>query len=208
MTLAERYEAERAKLLLCAKNDQPAGEYAAPVFGVGLLPSEVMFIGEAPGAEETRRCAPFVGKAGRQLNVLIAQARINRDSVYITNVVKYRPVVRSARSTRNRTPGPKEIAAALPLLREEILAVAPNVVVTLGNVPLKAILQLCGAESMTIGVLHGRPVPLKLGDAELTLFPLYHPASGIYNRSLVPVMEADVLALGEHLVKRAQTLDF
>lgn len=201
MTLTERYEAERARLLQ-AEAEGPAGEYRFPVFGEGNPHPVALFIGEAPGAEETKLGRPFVGKAGRQLDALLEQAGIDRSSVYITNVVKYRPVVRSARSTRNRTPGPKEVAAALPLLREELAAVLPQVVVTLGNVPLCAMLQLAGEPRQIIGSLHGRALPLCLPERTVDLFPLYHPASGIYNRALVPVMEQDVLALGEHLVKR------
>lgn len=201
MMLQERYEAERARLAL-AEDGGPAGEYRFPVFGEGNPHPVALFIGEAPGAEETKLGRPFVGKAGRQLDALLKQAGIDRGSVYITNVVKYRPVVRSERSTRNRTPGPKEVAAALPLLREEIAAVEPKVLVTLGNVPLRAVLQLAGEREQPIGALHGRALPLRLQGGEVDVFPLYHPASGIYNRTLVPVMEQDVLALGEHLVKR------
>ena len=201
MTLTERYEAERLRLLRM-EAEGPAGEYRSPVFGEGNPYPVALFVGEAPGAEETKQGRPFVGKAGRQLDALLGQAGIDRSAVYITNVVKYRPVVRSARSTRNRTPGPKEVAAALPLLGEELAAVLPQVVVTLGNVPLAAVLQLAGEPRQTIGAVHGRPLPLCLQGRALVLFPLYHPASGIYNRALVPVMERDVLALGEHLVKR------
>lgn len=199
--LRERYAAERARLLPLAVDDHPAGEYRSPVFGEGNVHPVALFIGEAPGAEETRLGRPFVGRAGRQLDALLQQAGIDRNAVYITNVVKYRPVVRTERGARNRTPGPKEIAAALPLLREEIAVVAPRVLVTLGNVPLRAVLQLFEAPEQTIGALHGRPLQLPC-KAPVTLFPLYHPASGIYNRALLPVMERDVLALGEHLVKR------
>lgn len=201
MDLQKRYAIDRARLGLLSRGDAPAGEYASPVFGDGNPHAAAMLIGEAPGAEETRQGRPFVGRAGRYLDLLLEQAGIERAGVYTTNVVKYRPVVRSERSVRNRTPGPREIAAALPLLADELTAIAPQTVVTLGNVPLCAVLQLCGRAPDTIGALHGKPIPLLLGSLPFTLFALYHPASGIYNRALLEVMERDAIALGEHLVK-------
>ena len=201
MDLQKRYAMDRDRLLLLSEADTPAGEYASPVFGDGNPSAATVLIGEAPGAEETRQGRPFVGKAGRHLDSLLERAGIDRADVYTTNVVKYRPVVRSERSVRNRTPNPREIAAALPLLRDELLAIAPKTVVTLGNVPLRAVLQLCGLEADTIGALHGRPIPAALGSIHFTLFALYHPASGIYNRALLDVMERDAISLGEHLVK-------
>ena len=122
MDLQKRYAIDRARLGLLSRGDAPAGEYASPVFGDGNPHAAAMLIGEAPGAEETRQGRPFVGRAGRYLDLLLEQAGIERAGVYTTNVVKYRPVVRSERSVRNRTPGPREIAAALPLLADELTA--------------------------------------------------------------------------------------
>ena len=201
MDLQKRYAIERARLCQLSEKDTPAGEYASPVFGDGNPYAATMLIGEAPGAEETRQGRPFVGKAGRYLDSLLEQSGVDRAAVYTTNVVKYRPVVRGERSVRNRTPGPREIAAALPLLADELTAIAPQTVVTLGNVPLRAVLQLCGRTPDTIGALHGRAISLLLYSLPFTLFALYHPASGIYNRALLEVMERDAIALGEHLVK-------
>ncbi len=199
--LAEAYEAERLRLSALIPADEPQGDYAHPVFGAGNADGTILFVGEAPGGEEAASGCPFVGKAGRQLDSLLALAGISRDAIYITNVVKYRPVVRSIKTVRNRTPGPREVAASLPLIRLEIAVIRPRCIVTLGNTPLAAMLALAGGEKQTIGALHGRAVVLTVEDVSAALFPLYHPASGIYNRSLVPVMEADIAALGEHLVK-------
>ncbi len=199
MALHDLYEAERARLLALAAADDPAGEYARPVFGEGPAQPLVLFVGEAPGAEETRLGRPFVGRAGRQLDALLAAAGIAREAVYVTNAVKYRPVVRGARGARNRTPGRREVAQALPLLLAEIGALAPRVLVTLGNVPLAALLHLAGLPGGTVGALHGRPLAAALAGGACTLFPLYHPASAIYNRSLLPVLERDVRALGAYL---------
>ena len=195
------YERERARLSVLAASDAPQGEYASPVFGEGDPNAPVLLIGEAPGAEETKLSRPFVGKAGKQLDELIRLSSLGRDRLYITNVVKYRPVVRSARSIRNRTPDKAEIIASLPLLKMEIALLSPMVIVTLGNTPLKAIWLLTGQKPVVIGDVHGAPRHIAIEGRGHTLFAMYHPASGIYNRSLVPVMRQDAVSLGEHLVK-------
>ncbi len=240
--LAALYAAERARLYAHAPLDTPAGEYAAPCFGEGPAHAPLLLLGEAPGAEETRLSRPFVGKAGRQLDALLEIAGLSRAALFLTNTVKYRPVTRTARGAHNRTPGRGEIRAALPLLRAELLAVAPRVIVTLGNTPLSAVLALeaetgettsaketvsgtdtvkatvsgtdtvketvSGTDTVkaTVSVVHGKPLPLQIGALSVTLFPLYHPASGIYNPKLVAVMERDAAALREHLVKQGHIL--
>ena len=199
--LMQYYAAERARLSALAAADEPAGEYAHPVFGSGNPKAALLLIGEAPGAEETKQGKPFVGKAGKQLSELLELMRLTRDEIYITNTVKYRPVVRSEKTVRNRTPGRGEIASSLPLMKNEILSVRPAVIATLGNTPLGAVLLLANERKNTVGELHGRTVSIKIDGYETTLVPLYHPASGIYNRDLIPVMRQDAAFLGEHLVK-------
>lgn len=200
--LAAAYEAERARLAAQIEQDCPQGDYAHPVFGVGRADRPcLVLIGEAPGSEEAASGCPFVGKAGRQLDELLAMASILRTDIYITNVVKYRPVVRSARSVRNRTPSVREVSASLPLLAFELEAIRPDVIATLGNTPLTAMLTLGNLPAGTIGALHGRMLPLTISGLHTALFPLYHPASCIYNRALTPVLEQDMRALGENLVK-------
>ena len=200
--LDQAYAQERARLSLLTPLDDPQGDYDHPVFGCGNPEADMMFVGEAPGREEAERGEPFVGRAGRQLDALFALSGLSRTEAYVTNVVKYRPVIRSTRSLRNRTPGKKEIAQSLKLLQTEILAIQPRCIITLGNTPLLALLALADSQvSGTIGALHGKPLPITVNGLQAELFPLYHPASGIYNRMLLPVMEQDILALGEHLVK-------
>lgn len=196
-TLNELYDVERARLLALCNMDMPCGAYDLPVFGQGPERPFLVLIGEAPGAEETKQSRPFVGKAGRQLDELLAYAGIPRDEVYITNVVKFRPMVKGERTVRNRTPVREEIDASLPLLREELLILRPQCVATLGNVPLCALLSLCGLDRQVIGEAHGQARRVTLLDWETALFPLYHPASAIYNRSLLPVCHEDAGRLGE-----------
>ncbi len=196
MELLALYEKERARLTALSQTDGPCGMHSSPVFGQGPMQPYLVLLGEAPGAEETKACRPFVGKAGKQLDELLRLACIPREDVFITNAVKYRPVTVSQRSMRNRTPDKNEIAASLPLLREELLLLRPACIATLGNVPLSAVLTLCNKGKGTIGALHGEPMDVTLGTMQTVLFPLYHPAGVIYNRSLLAVCEADAAQLG------------
>ncbi len=162
------------------------------VYGEGPSGAQLMLIGEAPGAEETRLSRPFVGRAGKNLDEFLAAVRLERPSIYITNVVKFRPFKTSAKGTlSNRPPDKEEIVCMKPLLLREIEVVSPHVVVTLGNVPLKCLAGI-GA---TIGALHAMPMPASAQSHKFMLFPLYHPASIIYNPSLRTVYDQDLVKL-------------
>lgn len=166
------------------------------VYGEGRRDAAVMLVGEAPGAEETRLSRPFVGKAGKNLDEFLLALSLRRQDIYITNVVKFRPYKVSAKGTlSNRPPEKHELAAMVPLLRREIEAVAPRVVVTLGNVPLKAL----HGTGMTIGACHAVPAAAHALSHRFLLFPLYHPASIIYNRALKSVYDEDLKKLSVFL---------
>ncbi len=173
---------------------QPFGKTAADmVFGEGPQGARVMLVGEAPGAEEIRLSRPFVGKAGKNLDEFLKALSLTRSEIYISNVVKFRPYQVSARGTlSNRPPKKEEIACMLPHLLREIEAVAPKVVVTLGNVPLKS---LTGDSRIVIGTCHAQCMRARARTHDYTLFPLYHPASIIYNPALKAVYAKDL----EHL---------
>lgn len=104
------------------------------VFGEGDPEARLMFIGEAPGAEEDQQGEPFVGEAGQLLNRILNKMEISRQEVYITNVVKSRP-------PGNRNPTAGEIAACRPFLIKQIQAIRPQIIVTLGLVPTQALLE-------------------------------------------------------------------
>ena len=194
--LEEAYTQERTRLFTLAIKDDPQGEYRKPVFGEGKR-GGILLIGEAPGAEETKLGHPFVGKAGKQLDALFCRFGVMREDAFITNVVKYRPVVRSKKSVRNRTPLPADVKASLPLLRTEILHISPKLILTLGNTPLKAVFTLTGQKPPVIGEAHGTMQSLVIEGRTISIIPLYHTASGIYNRALVGVMERDAAYVGE-----------
>lgn len=166
------------------------------VYGEGDGAAAVMLVGEAPGAEETRLLRPFVGRAGKNLDGFLLALSLRREHIYITNVVKFRPYKQSGKGTlSNRPPRREELATMTPLLLREIEAVAPRVVVTLGNVPLKA---LHGGNA-AIGACHAVPVSAHALSHTFLLFPLYHPASLIYNRALKSVYDEDLKKLKSFL---------
>jgi len=132
-----------------------------------------------------------VGTAGKNLDRFLAGIHFSREDIYITNAVKFRPTRISEKgSASNRPPTPQEIAEWRAFLMEEVEAVAPRVIVTLGNVPLKSVLNDMRA---TVGVFHGRVEPL--ADSGRYLFALYHPASIIYKKELAATYEQDLLKL-------------
>ena len=171
------------------------GEKKILVHGEGEIGARVMLVGEAPGEQETLQGRPCVGKAGKNLNEFLELAGMERDQLYVTNAVKFRPTkISAAGRTVNRPPTREEVSLFLPWLRREIELVAPELVVTLGNVPLRALM----GPRVVIGEVHGA-----LQDAEgLRLYPMYHPASLIYNPALREVYAADVRRLAALLDAR------
>ena len=164
------------------------GETRILVHGEGSLGARVMLIGEAPGEQETLQRRPFVGKAGKNLDHFLELAGLDRGELYVSNTVKFRPTrISAAGRTVNRPPTKEEIKLFLPWLKKEIALVQPEVVVTLGNVPLKAL----AGPSCVIGDCHG-----KWMEAEgARLYPMHHPASMIYNPSLKETYAEDIRAL-------------
>ena len=163
------------------------------VYGEGDMNARIVLVGEAPGAEETRLSRPLVGKAGKNLDAFLDVLHQRREDIYITNVVKFRPFKVSEKGRlSNRPPTKDEIACMLPALLREIEAVEPKVVVTLGNAALRAV---SGQSGVSIGACHARPMNAKARSHEFVLFPLYHPASIIYNRALAAVYDDDLQVL-------------
>lgn len=172
----------------------PLAENANPVLGEGNPKAEIMFIGEAPGQREDEQGRPFVGPAGQLLAELLASIGLKREDVYISNVVKYRP-------PDNRDPTPEEKQACLPWLMLEIAIIRPTVIVPLGRHALTQFFT-----SLNITAAHGKPqrLPAAEGrDADIAVFPLYHPAAALHNPGLRQTLFADMLALKAFLVARS-----
>ncbi|MGF1679463.1 MAG: uracil-DNA glycosylase [Candidatus Methylacidiphilales bacterium] len=146
------------------------------VFGSGPADARLMFIGEAPGAEEDAQGVPFVGPAGQLLTKMITAMGLKREEVYITNVVKYRPEVGSG-GWGNRKPTHEELEACLPYVLEQVAIIKPEVVVGLGATAMEGLLQ---QERVSINRLRGIWHDLD----GLALMPTFHPAYLLHNSNI------------------------
>lgn len=158
------------------------------VFGAGNADADLMLIGEAPGRDEDESGLPFVGRAGKLLDGLLAEAGLARSDVFIANVLKCRP-------PGNRDPAPIEIETCRPWLEEQIRLIEPRVIATLGNFSTK----LLRADPTGITRLHGRPETHRIGGLAVRLYPLYHPAAALRSTSTMEELRADVARLPELL---------
>ena len=189
--MMERYRAE----LKAFVDGLYEGDKKVLVYGEGRVGAPVMLIGEAPGEQETLLGRPFVGKAGKNLDAFLETAGLDRSALYVTNTVKFRPTkISPAGRVVNRPPTQEEVRLFLPWLRREIALVKPRWVVTLGNVPLRALM----GRRAVVGALHGQFITMDEMDG-LTLYPMYHPASLIYNPSLRDVYREDILRFGDRM---------
>ena len=152
------------------------------VFGRGLSNPPVMFIGEGPGADEDAQGEPFVGRAGRLLTKMISAIGIERDDVYITNIVKCRP-------PDNRNPNPAEISCCLPIVKQQIEILNPELIVTLGNIPTKTLIP------DVPGITKARG---KIKQYEKwAVLPTFHPSYLLRNRSAMPLAWDDFKKITE-----------
>ena len=138
------------------------------VFGAGNADAEVMFVGEAPGAQEDLQGVPFVGRAGQLLNELLEEIGLSRDDVFINNVLMCRP-------PGNRDPLPHEIEECEPYLMERIRLIQPKVICTLGNFATK----LLSGQPTGITRCCGRPQYREIAGLPVVLYPLFHPAAAL-----------------------------
>ena len=122
----------RARAMGCVKCPHLAASRKHVVFGVGSIEAKLMFVGEAPGADEDEQGEPFVGKAGQLLTKIIQTMGFQRDSVYIANILKCRPDT-PGESAGNRKPTPSEMETCIPYLHEQIDLIQPQVLVALGG---------------------------------------------------------------------------
>ena len=168
------------------------------VFGDGNVDSRIVLVGEAPGKTEVEQGKPFVGQAGKNLEEFISILGIRREDLYITNIVKFRPVKFNPETGResNRTPVKEEVKICTDLIETELSIIAPKLVVSLGNIALRCILK---NDKASIGILHGNPLDVSFSEAHFTLFPLYHPASIIYRRELKSTYIEDLHKLKEYI---------
>lgn len=139
------------------------------VFGVGNPKAELMFIGEAPGADEDLKAEPFVGRAGQLLTKMIAAMGFSRNDVYIANIIKCRP-------PENRYPEDDEVEQCLPFLKQQIAVIKPKIIVSLGNLATQRLLQT----KVGITSLHGTFKEFE----GIPMMPTYHPAFLLRNPNM------------------------
>jgi uracil-DNA glycosylase len=138
------------------------------VFGEGSPEAKIIFIGEAPGRNEDITGRPFIGAAGKFLDELLESVGLDREDVYITSILKYRP-------PNNRDPRPEEKAEFWPYLSAQLEVIQPQLIVTLGRHSTN-----CFLPDLQIGKVHGQPQTWE----GYKLLPLYHPAAALYNSSM------------------------
>lgn len=164
------------EMVCCTRCDLAEGRTRV-VAGDGPDDARIVFVGEAPGRDEDLSGRPFVGRAGRLLDQLLAAAGLERREIFVTNILACRP-------PGNRDPRVREIRAHAPWLEEQLRLIEPELIVTLGRVALNYFIP--GARiTELIGVVQetkreGRSIPL---------LPLYHPAAALRRPELVPVLE-------------------
>lgn len=173
------------RIAACEACAELAGTRTQTVPGVGSEEAAILFIGEAPGFHEDQKGLPFVGQAGQFLDHLLSTIGLNRDVVYICNVIKCRP-------PGNRDPLPTEIQNCRHWLDEQLQLISPKMVVTLGRYSLakffpgEAISKIHGKERKADGVIY---------------YPMYHPAAALHQQSLRQTIEADMLRIPDMLAR-------
>ena len=152
------------------------------VFGNGFSESSIMFIGEGPGADEDETGMPFVGRAGKLLTKMINSIGLDRQDVYITNIVKCRP-------PQNRNPSDIEISSCFPILKKQIEIINPKLIVTLGNFPAKTLIP----NASGITKIHGEIFQFE----NRKLLPTFHPSYLLRNRSSMSLAWEDFKKITE-----------
>ena len=178
MTADQRLQEIRQEINTCQLCQLAKGRLNA-VPGEGPSKVDIMFIGEAPGFHENRQGKPFVGQAGQFLDELLQAAGVNRDQVYITNVVKCRP-------PNNRDPLPEELKACQRYLDEQIALLDPQVIVTLGRISMAKFIT-----GGRISAIHGRTH--NVGNRKVVT--MYHPAAALHQPNLRQTLIEDFARL-------------
>jgi uracil-DNA glycosylase len=162
------------------------------VFGSGNADADLMFIGEAPGANEDKQGLPFVGQAGKLLDKLLGEIGLERGDVFIANTLKCRP-------PGNRDPHPNEIDTCQNYLRQQVALIQPTVICTLGNFSTKLLRE----DNTGISRVHGQDEVRVIGTRAVRLYPLYHPAAALYTPSTLETLRADFQRIPDLLTSGA-----
>jgi len=154
------------------------------VFGSGNADADLMFVGEAPGFHEDQQGVPFVGRAGKLLDGLLAEIGMTRADVFVANCLKCRP-------PNNRDPLPEEIEECTPHLLRQVELIEPRVICTLGNFATK----LLSGSPQGITKVHGRPQNREVAGRAVRLYPLFHPAAALRTPAVQAALREDFIEL-------------
>lgn len=158
-----------------------------PVPGAGNPNAEIVFIGEAPGANEDEQGLPFVGNSGKLLDKLLNTINIPRQDVFICNILKHRP-------PENRDPTSDEIKVCVPYLKAQLKIIKPKIVITLGRFALNYFLP-----NELISRVRGKIRQIEWQGIDLTLIPVYHPSAGLRNGAMLKSLQDDFQSIGKFL---------
>jgi uracil-DNA glycosylase len=189
---AAAFAALRERVMVCVKCANLASSRKNVVFGVGNIDAQLMFVGEAPGADEDAQGEPFVGRAGELLTKIIQAMGLQRSDVYIANILKCRPDT-PGQTAGNRKPTPEEMATCIPYLHEQIDLIQPRVLVALGATAIEGLL------GKTLGIMKLR------GNWKTyrgtPLMPTFHPAYLLRNQAMTEKRKVweDMLSVMEKL---------
>jgi uracil-DNA glycosylase family 4 len=186
------FAALRERAMACVKCAHLASSRKNVVFGVGNIDADLMFVGEAPGADEDAQGEPFVGAAGQLLTKIIQATGLSRADIYIANILKCRPDT-PGQSSGNRKPTPEEMTTCIPYLHEQIDLIRPKVLVALGATAVEGLL------GKTVGItkLRGNWQTYR----GTPLMPTYHPAYLLRNQAMIEKRRVweDMLSVMEKL---------
>ena len=158
-----------------------------PVPGFGNPEAAIVFIGEAPGAEEDKQGLPFVGNSGKLLDKLLNTIKVPRSDVFICNILKHRP-------PGNRDPLPPEMKVCTPYLKAQLKIIKPKVVITLGRFAMNYFFP-----GESISKIRGQVRKIIWQDIPLTIIPVYHPSAGLRNGAMLKSLQEDFLSIGNYL---------
>ena len=172
---ATAFAALRTRALACVLCPHLVASRSNVVFGVGDINARLMFVGEAPGADEDQQGEPFVGRAGQLLTKIIQAAGLSRETVYIANILKCRPDT-PGETSGNRKPTPAEMATCIPFLQEQIDLIKPEVLIALGGTAVEGLL------GKTLGITKLRGIWQTYRG--IPLMPTYHPSYLLRNQAV------------------------
>lgn len=164
------------------------------VVGSGPIPCKIIFIGEAPGSQEDLQGIPFVGRAGILFDILLAKINLNRNDVYVANILKCRP-------PKNRNPKTSEIQQCSKYLEQQLQIINPEIIAPMGNFATKYCCNKFNLLFQNISSIHGQSFSIIFESKSRLLIPVYHPAAAVYNPNLKETLINDITKIKKQLSK-------